>query len=150
MFKISTGLANHLMASGSLKAGFDGKVIRIYSGPEPASANAALTLGTTHMVLCVLSKDGGGQGLKLDGTPVSGIIKKDSDEVWRGTIVANGVASFFRVGDVNDTDEENPLLVRMQGSVGTVNADFLVSNVTMVAGEEQRCDSCNIGIPVGA
>ena len=57
MFKISTALANHIAVSGSLKDALDGFVIRIYSGPEPATADAAIAASPTNVLLCTLSVD---------------------------------------------------------------------------------------------
>ena len=148
MLKISTALANHLAASGSIKDALDGFVIRVYSGAEPATANAAIAASPTNVLLCTLSVDDSGTGVTFDGTPVNGILSKDSTETWIGDIIANGTASFFRIVAVDDTGAESALLIRVQGSVGTVGADFLVRSTNFVQGEEQRADSCNIGIPM--
>ena len=148
MFKISTALANHIAVSGSLKDALDGFVIRVYSGPEPATADAAIAASPTNVPLCTLSVDDNGTGGTFDGTPTGGILSKDSTETWIGEIIANGTASFFRMVDPSDTGAESPLLNRLQGSVGLVDADFLVRDVRFVTGETQRVDSCNIGIPM--
>ena len=148
MFKISTALANHIAVSGSLKDALDGFVIRAYSGPEPATADAAIAASPTNVLLCTLSVDDTGTGGTFDGTPTGGILSKNSTETWIGEIIANGTASFFRMVDPSDTGAESLLLNRLQGSVGLVNADFLVRDVVFVIGEEQRVDSCNIGIPM--
>jgi len=42
MLKASTGLRTKLLDTGSLKSILDGGVINIYSGPVPATADAAL------------------------------------------------------------------------------------------------------------
>ena len=148
MFKISTALANHIAVSGSLKGALDGFVVRVYSGPEPAIANAAIAASPTNVLLCTLSVDDTGTGGTFDGTPTNGILSKTSTETWIGEIIANGTATFFRMVDPSDTGAESLLLNRIQGSVGLVNADFLVRDVVFVQGEEQRVDSCNIGIPM--
>ena len=92
--------------------------------------------------------DDTGTGGTFDGTPTNGILSKTSTETWIGEIIANGTASFFRMVDPSDTGAESLLLNRLQGSVGLVNADFLVRDVVFVQGEEQRVDSCNIGVPM--
>ena len=148
MFKISTALANHIAVSGSLKGALDGFVIRVYSGPEPATADAAIAAPPTNVLLCTLSVDDTGTGGTFDGTPTGGILSKDSTETWIGEIIANGTASFFRMVDPSDTGAESPLLNRLQGSVGLVDADFLVRDVRFLKDEEQRVDSCNIGVPM--
>ena len=146
-FSISTGMANHLMTGGSLKAGVDGKVIKIYAGPVPASADAAID-PALHTLLCELSNGGDGTGVSMAGDPVNGIIGKAGAEIWKGTIAESGVASFFRFVATDDDGAESDQALRLQGSVGVLNADFLVGDAVFAAGDEQRCDSCNMGIPV--
>jgi hypothetical protein len=147
-FSISTGLANHLMTGGSLKDAIDGKVIRIYAGPIPATADAAID-PASHTLLCTLSNGGNGMGVTMGNDPANGIISKASGETWKGEIVDSGVASFFRFVDPEyDDGAESNQAVRIQGSVGVLNADFLVGDTMFAAGDEQRCDSCNMGIPV--
>ena len=147
MFSISTGLANHLMTGGSLKAAIDGKVIRIYSGTVPATADAAID-PASHTLLCTLSNGGDGTGVTMAGDPVNGIIGKNGGETWKGEIVESGVAAFFRFVAADDDGAQSNQAVRVQGSVGVLNADFLVGDAVFSAGDEQRCDSCNMGIPV--
>lgn len=147
MFSISTGLANHLMTGGSLKDAIDGKVIRIYSGPVPATADAAID-PASHTLLCTLSNGGDGTGVTMGNDPANGIIGKANGETWKGEIVESGVAAFFRFVATDDDGAESNQAVRAQGSVGVLNADFLVGDAVFSAGDEQRCDSCNMGIPV--
>lgn len=146
-FSISTGLANHLMTGGSLKAAVDGTVIRIYAGPVPASADAAID-AASHTLLCTLTKDGGDTGVTMADDPVNGVIGKAGGEDWKGTIAESGVAAFFRFAAPDDDGAASKQALRLQGTVGVLNADFLVGDVVFTAGDEQRCDSCNMGIPV--
>lgn len=145
-FKISTGARNSILATGSVKGAFDNMVIRIYGNNAsiPASADDAVGSAT---LLCVLSKGGLGEGVTFDGTPSSGVLSKSSTEEWLGTILANGTASFFRGSSLTDAGGLSIIESRMQGTVGLVNADFLVRDTLFVLGEEQRADSCNIGLP---
>lgn len=144
MLKISTALANHIAASGSIKDALDGFVVRVYSGTEPATANAALSGNT---LLCELSVDKSGVGGTFDGTPVNGILSKDSTETWIGNIIVGEAPSFFRMVDPTDDGTDNASFLRVQGTVGTVGADFLVRSLDFEIGDEQRVDACNIGIP---
>ena len=149
-FKISTALANHIMAGGSVKDALDGFNLNIYSAPGglPASADAAI--GTSDVLLCTLTVDDKGTGGTYDSTAVAGILSKLSTETWLGTIIANGTAAYYRQVDPTDPGTASTSHIRTQGSVGTVNADFLVKSTVFVTGEEQRCDTCNIGMPLSA
>ena len=57
--KTSTGLRNHLMATGSFKSAMTGGSIRIFAGPAAADADAAET-GTR---VGVVTNNGTGTGL---------------------------------------------------------------------------------------
>ena len=103
--KRSTGLRNLMLASGSLKSALDGTVIEIYQGPAPVTADDALLAGTT--LLCTISVGGTGTGLTMAATAASGQLAKNSSEVWSGTVVANGTASFFRMKTAADDNSSS-------------------------------------------
>jgi len=143
-FKISTGLRDHMLATGSLKAGIDGGVIRIYSGSEPSDADAALGAA---VLLCTISDNGGGGGISMDTTPASGILSKAPAETWKGTNAATGVASFYRFSSLTDGGLLSTTEKRAQGTVGTLNADLLLADVNLTISQEQRVDFYSIGMP---
>ena len=147
MFKISTGLRNHLLATGSLAAGLNGGVLRMYSGTEPATADASIG---TAVLLVTISNDAAGTGINFDPTPVGGIISKAPAEVWRGVVVANGTYSFYRYSALADTGVESTTEKRVQGSIGILNEDLLVSSTAKVIGNEQRIDSYSVGMPASS
>jgi len=144
-FIVSTGLRHHLLVTGSLKAGLDGGVIRIYSGTVPIDGDAAIAGGNT--LLCTISDDAAGTGITLDGTPSGGVITKDVTEVWRGVNAATGTASFFRFSALADALGSSTSEKRLQGTCGVLNADLLLASVSLVATEEQRIDSAAFGMP---
>lgn len=144
MPKLSTGLRNHLLATGSIKAALDGGVIRIYSGTEPATADAAI--GSAQL-LVTISKDGTGAGLTLATSATNGIITKNTTEVWRGSVSATGTASFFRFSAISDTGGASSTEKRLQGTVGTMLADLLVSNDTFTSGSSRQIEVFNIALP---
>jgi hypothetical protein len=143
-FKISTGLRNHLLVTGSLKDALDGGVIRIYSGTEPATADAALAGNT---LLCTISNNGAGTGITLDGTPSSGVVSKATGETWKGTNAASGLASFYRFSGLADAGTLSTSEVRAQGSIAAVGAELNLANPTLTSGAEQRVDTYVIGMP---
>lgn len=111
MFKKSTGLANAIAVVGSIKDALDGAFIYVYDGVEPASADAALSGNTLLMTFS--ESDDGSTGLTFNATTVSGVLQKTTSEVWKGTVVADGTATFFRMTDAEPTD------ICLQGDVGT-------------------------------
>lgn len=124
--KLSTGLRNKMLDTGSLKSRLALGFIKLYSGAEPASADAAVT-GT---LLCTISVSGNGTGLSLDTSAASGVLAK-SAEVWSGAIVATGVAGYYRFSAAGDTGAASTTEERIQGSVGLAGADLNLSNTTL-------------------
>ena len=125
--KTSTGLRNKVLDTGSVKSRLALGFIKIYSGAEPASADAAAT-GT---LLCTISVNGGGTGLSLDATAVGGVLAK-SAAVWSGAIVATGTAGYYRFSAVGDTGAASTTEERIQGSVGLAGADLNLSSISLV------------------
>ena len=147
MFKISTGLRNHLLTGDDLAAGLNGGVIRMYSGTEPATADASIGTAT---LMVTISNNGAGTGINFEATPASGILSKATAEVWLGTLVATGNYSFYRFSSLTDDGSESLVEKRVQGTIGVLNEDLLVSSVSKTLGDEQRIDSYAIGMPASA
>lgn len=147
MFKISTGLRNHLLASDDLAAGLNGGVIRMYSGTEPATADAALGAA---VLMVTISNNGAGTGINFEVTPASGILSKATAETWLGTLEASGDYSFYRFSSLTDDGLESTTEKRVQGTIGVLNEDLLVSSISKTIGTEQRIDSYYIGMPASA
>lgn len=134
--KITSGLASHLLVTGSAKNALDGCEIRFYSGTEgsePATAGAAAT-GTA---LWTITKDGDGvTGLTWSATPsinegVSVSMVKTPSEVWSGDTSA-GVVRYFRIVEMADADDADNTALRAQGIVGmNTTYDFYMSNTTL-------------------
>ena len=137
----STGLRN-AMVTAMAAALANGK-IEIYSGPPTASADEAPT-GT---LLCRVTKNGDGSPLTMPGPSVGGLIRKPVGDVWRGTVLATGVAAYYRY--VTSTDGANPSTsdCRMQGRVGEVDAELILSNVNLVAGATQDIKDFTFVVP---
>lgn len=144
--KRSTGLRNYMLATGSFKAAMDGKVIKVYAGTAPASADDAVGAAT---LLCTISVDGTGTGVTFEAVPASGTISKDTGEVWTGDVVANGTASFFRMLTTADDNSYSTSAVRMQGTVGLVGADLNFSSVSLTIGDARRINYFVASISAG-
>ena len=131
--KSSTGLANHLLVTGSLKNALDAGFIKVYAGTVPADADAAIT-GTT--LLWTISVGGAGTGLTWDTTPVNRALVKPSAATWSGATIV-GTASYFRVVGSADDGLLSTTQPRLQGQVGMVagaNTDMYVADTTFAVG----------------
>lgn len=144
MAKISTGLRDHILTTGSFKGGVDGGVIFIYSGTPPATADAAL-LGNT--LLCVISNDAAGTGITMDTTANAGVLGKNPGEIWRGQVVASATATFYRFAALADDGTLSTTAKRVQGTVATLAADLIFSNVNFVSGNYRQIDNYNVALP---
>ena len=153
-FKISTGLANHIMATDDVASGLNGGVIKIYGAATsqvdadalvPATANAAIGAA---LLLVTISNNGAGTGITMDSTPVSGVLYKATGETWLGTVVASGYPSFYRYSAIADAGASSTTEKRVQGSVGVLGTDLVLGSGYLTIANEQRIDSYAIGIPL--
>lgn len=141
--KSSTGLRNALLATSSFKALFDaGSEIRIYAGPVPADADAAIGSAT----LLVTIKNGT-NGITFDSAAANGVLTKNPSETWSGTCVATGTPTFYRHVLTGDTDAASTTAPRYQGSVGVAGADMNLTAATLTSGAAQTLDYHAVALP---
>lgn len=143
--KISTGLRNSMLDTGSFKSIMDGCTLKIYSGTEPATADAALS-GNTLLSEIFLNNDGV-TGLTFESAAASGVLEKNSAETWEGTNAAGGTASFYRLELAADTQALSTTEKRVQGSVNTAGAELNLTSVALVLGASQKIDYYSIALP---
>lgn len=141
--KLSTGMQNKLLDTGSLKSILNGSLIKIYSGAEPADANAAVT-GT---LLCTVSVNGSGTGLTMAAAAASGVLAKNSGEVWKGTNATTGTAGYFRHVASGDDGTLSTTQARIQGSIAVSGADLNLSSTLLTGGAEQTIDYYSLALP---
>lgn len=145
--KRSTGLRNFMLSSGSLKQALDGKVIKIYSGPAPISADAALT--ADNALLATVSVNGTGTGITMAAAAENGTLSKNSSEVWSGQVAANGTASFFRMQTAADDGALSTTAVRIQGSIALDGADMNFATLTLISGNTRQINYFVISVSAG-
>ncbi len=143
--KASTGLRNHMLAVGSAKAALDNGFIEIYSGPEPATADAAIA--GTNTLLCRIFSDGTSAGLHLAASANDGFIDKAAGETWTGTVIATGTATFFRQVATGDTGAASTTQRRLQGTVARAGGELNISSVELVAGAPQAVNYYSLALP---
>lgn len=146
-FKTSTGLRDDMLDSNSLKTILDGGFIKIYSGPEPLTADDAIGSVGTNVLLCTISVSGLGGGLNFDTAAASGALAKAPAEVWKGTNVASGTAAFYRHVTAADDGASSTTQQRIQGSIGTSGKELNLSDTGLTLGAEQTIDHYVVSLP---
>ena len=146
--KASNGLRNFMLDDASLKDALDDGVVRIYAGTVPATADAAIGGAT---LLCEITDNdqglGAGQGVDFEANAVSGVLSKASAQIWSGTNVATGTATFFRLETQADDGSSSTTYERIQGTIATAGADLNLQSTSLVNTELQTIDYFSVAIP---
>jgi hypothetical protein len=146
--RLSTGLVNELGATGSLKATMEGGagfVIDIYSGNRPATPDAA----ATGVKLCTISNNAAGTGIHFEGdAPVGGAVVKETTETWKGTVLADGTAGYYRMRRTTDAGVAlSTTERRIDGAIATSGGDLNLTSLSLVTGAPVEISSFAINIP---
>lgn len=143
--KISTGLAEHIAGTGSLRGAFNGTCrISIYGGAEAADADAAATGAT---LLCTILASG--SPLQFETAVTGGIVTKAAAQTWSGVNAATGAATWFRVEATTDDRTASTTALRLQGSIGTVLGDMIMTNPNLVSGATKTIENFRMAVPRG-
>lgn len=151
----STGFVNALLTGTAFADIFLNGCIEVYSGAQPATADAAAT-GT---LLARVTRDGGawvagspGSGLQFD---VSGrFVTKRFDHRWVLKGIATGVAGWYRLkGNAVDAGGVSLLLPRLDGAVGLPVAEttnqLLLNDLSITPATEREMPYYYYTIPTG-
>ena len=143
MIKISTGLADAMMNDTGATAALNNAELelRIFSGPEPLTADAALADET---LLVTIQVNGGG-GMQF-AFANEGTIMKDIDQSWLGNVIATGTPTYYRLCQKTDDNSASTTKVRVQGSVG-VTGDLKLGTTTLATGNPQSIDFYQLRLP---
>jgi hypothetical protein len=141
--KVSSGLRNKMLVTGSFKATMDGGSLKIYSGTVPTDADQAAT-GT---LLVTITNNSTGTGVTFATTATTGVVTKTVAEVWSGVVGTGGVASYYRLVATGDTAALSTTEARVQGLVSTAGADLNMSSTTLVAAATQTIDYYSMALP---
>jgi hypothetical protein len=142
--RLSTAIRAAMLATGSMRSALAGGEIQIYSGPEPASVDSAIS--PSNLLLVTIKTDVGA-GLTFEATAPGGTLTKNLAEIWQGTVVAAGAATFYRFVLPSDTGVASTTAPRIQGNVGIVGADLNLSNTALVIGAIQKLEAYAITLP---
>jgi len=152
--KFSTGLKDQLLNAirGAVAATYslEHGVLHIYSGSQPATADAAAT-GTALLKITVgsgaFSHGVATNGLDFDASS-AGVLSKAAAETWSGVGLADGTAGWFRfVGNATDALGVSTTLPRIDGRVSTSGAELNLSNLSIATGATTTVDSFSISWP---
>ncbi len=141
--KLSTGLRNHIATVGSAMAALQNGFIDIYSGAEPATADADAT-GATKLVR--ISLDSTGAGLVLESR-AAGAFGKPPAAVWSGVNLNTGDAAWFRHVAAVDDGGLSDTAPRIQGNVALSEAALTLLSLLIAAGGTQSLTEYLITVP---
>lgn len=134
-------MADAINTVGSVKTIMTNSIIHIFSGAQPATADA-VEAGTLLMKLTVnagaFTPGVGTNGLNM-GTSALGVLSKAVAETWKGLGEVEAgtgtIATWFRWYDNSVTQGASTTAIRCDGSIGTSSTyDMQMSNPTIVAG----------------
>lgn len=132
--RLSTGLRTALAGDTGFGATFDKGVIYIYSGPQPLTADAAVTgtlLGIVTTGGLPFTWGSPTNGLSFEAA-ANGAITKDASDTWQFTGLATGTAGWFRLmGNAEDSLGSSTTLPRMDGSCGVGSGDLRLSTLSI-------------------
>ena len=143
--KLSTAARNAVFEPG-LKSSLGTHVLRIFSGEEPATADATRINAT---LLCTISTGGAAGAALRFSAPENGRMVKSKDDVWSGVIAAGGTPTFYRLEPIGDTGNASTTTVRIQGTVG-VTGDLRLDGQPLVVGEVQPVNYYELDMPTSA
>jgi hypothetical protein len=145
--RLSTGARNGLASTKGLKDIFNGGVLDIYTGSQPADSDYAET-GSKLVRITIGSGTGGTAGVTF-GTAAAGQIPKSAD-VWSGLITVAGVAGYFRLYGTGGTSGSSATQERIDGNVGLSGSDLVLANSTLALNATLTVDTFTLVIPASA
>lgn len=141
--KISTGLRTHMVSAiaNAVGAAIASPVIKVYSGPEPTSADDAAT-GT--LLFTVTGPSAAALAFEV---AAGGTLSKSASQVWAGTGLASGTAGYFRLQEASDDGTLSTTAKRAQGACGTAGQQLNMTSTSVANGAPQTVDSGGITQP---
>jgi len=145
--RLSTGLRQALAGSTGYAAVFSTGVIDIYSGSQPATADAAATgtlLGTVTLSSGAFTPGSAVNGLTF--STAAGVTSKSG--IWSFNGIAIGTAGWFRQrANAADAGGVSTALPRLDGSVAVSGADLNLSNISITVGAPNTVDTFTFTVP---
>lgn len=151
--RLSTGCANALAGNSStgdasLRDIFEAGVIAVYTGSQPASADAAESgtlLGYITVASGPFTPGSSTNGLVWDSA-VAGVCPKPSATEWSVTPIADGTAGWARLYDNTRTTGASTSAKRIDMACGVGVGELRWTTTTFTTGVKFTIDSLNLGI----
>lgn len=138
------------VSGGSLADIFRCGVIDIYSGSQPASADAAET-GTKLLRFSLASgavvAGVGTNGLLFEDSASDGEIEKSTAQVWSGVGLAAGTAGWARLYDNSITTGASTTACRIDMNCSTSAYPMKMSTLSVAVGATVTCDAFKVILP---
>ncbi len=148
VMRLSTRLRDNLAGTTGFASTFANGVVEIYTGSQPATADAAVTgtlLGTVTLNSGAFTPGSPTNGLTFAAAS-GGAVSKSG--VWSFNGVAAGTAGWFRLkGNAVDAGGVSTVLPRLDGSVAVSGADLNLSNIAITVAAPVTVDTFTVTIP---
>ena len=142
--KISTGLRNGMLDTGSFKSLMDTCTLKIYAGVEPLTADDACA----NTLICEVFKDNDGiTTLTFQSPAVAGVITKTTAEVWAGTNAVSETATFYRLELAADDQLLSTVHKRVQGTVALSGGELNLTSTVLTQSSVQNIDFYSVALP---
>jgi hypothetical protein len=142
MLRLSTQLRTNLAGTTGFASTFANGVMEIYSGTQPATADAAVTgtlLGTVTLASGAFTPGVATNGLTFAAASGGAVSKSGT---WSFSGVASGTAGWFRLkGNATDAGAISTVLPRLDGSIAVSGADLNLSNLAIASGVPVTIDT---------
>lgn len=153
MISMSLALANYMLDEGPFREAMNNCLLKVYSGTAPVNPDASRPAAEAALgdavLLCTYSDAGSGTGLTWEAEAENNVLSKTASQVWSGVAVADGMASFFRIVLEGDDGTASTEALRLQGAVGQLTGDMLVSVPLFTTGETRTITSFYTGLMAG-
>lgn len=152
--RLSTGLRNAIAGAIGFAGALENGLIEIYSGPQPLSADNAVS-GTLLMRVTVdagaFTPGSPDNGLSFEAAADGGVVK-ETTETWKGNGLADGTAGWFRFkGNAADAGGASTTAIRLDGSVGVGGSgDLSLGTLNIETGVPTTVDVFSFTVPASA
>lgn len=148
--RLSTGLRNAMMATGSLQDTMVNGILCIYSGTQPTSADD----GEGSTLLCKVTVASGAftagtatNGINMATAATAGTLPKSTSEVWSGVNAVTGTAGWYRFYANDYTTGASTTACRIDGAISTSGSQLNMSSTALTAQATLTLDSFSLTLP---
>ncbi|UOF79313.1 structural protein [Caudoviricetes sp.] len=143
MLKVSTGLRNAMMVTGSMKSQLDNGFIKIYRGTIPLDADASVNDADR---LVTISLNSTATGLTINTVATNGTATKATG-TWSGLNILTDTASFWRFVSSTDTGVSSTTQPRLQGNATTAGGELVMTSLSIISGGTTNIDFFSVNLP---